>query len=346
MRFNLGNMFQSARIKLTIWYVIFALVVSTIFSLIIYKEITVVLEKQFYLIEQQFKSGAYGFEVTPIPSPFFEKDLEKVNEKLIISLVYLNGFILLFATVAGSFLASKTLEPIESTLENQKRFVIDASHELKTPVTAIKTTIEVTLRNKKLKLVDARSVLLDCLEEADNLHKLITNLLNLARLHDKDTNLKVEKFETSKCITNVVSKFESVATLAEVDIHTHLIFGKIEAEKENFEKIITILLDNALKYTGKKGKIDITSKIKGKYFVLSLSDTGVGIPKKDIPHVFDRFYRVDRSRSKANIDGFGLGLSLAKNIVDNHNGKITVKSKIGKGTTFTTKLPVKQQRKF
>jgi len=115
----------------------------------------------------------------------------------------------------------------------------------------------------------------------------------------------------------------------------------VEADKSSLQKMVVILLDNAIKYTPEKGKVMLSTNQDKRQVLLSVEDTGIGIAKEDLPHVFDRFYRMDQSRSKTNVPGFGLGLSIVKRIVDLHKGSIGVSSAPEKGSTFTVRLPLK-----
>ena len=334
-------MFESARIKLTIWYMVIAMLVSGVFSLIIYKGVTLEIEQRFVRIEQQFRRGERGFTGKMEAAPFFKEDLVQVKHGLLLRLLWVNGFVFLFATTAGYILASKTLKPIEDTLIEQRRFVADASHELKTPITALKTSIEVSLRDKKITLTKARQVLSDSLEDINNLQILTANLLSLARYQKIGNGFTTTKFESKVSVNKAVKKLTPMAKKKKIQLKTKLTKQVIKANQEQFEKLVTILVDNATKYTPKEGKVKVISSTKNKNLVLKVIDNGIGISKKDLPCLYGRFYRVDTSRSKSKAEGFGLGLSVAKKIVNQHCGKISIKSKLGSGTTVTVKLPLK-----
>ena len=253
---------------------------------------------------------------------------------------YRNGVILLFSGVGGYYLAGRTLQPIESALEEQKRFVADASHELKTPLTALQTSIEVALRDKKLNLKNARKILKESLDDIGNLTSLSNNLLILARMQSNDQSLVLQKVEMKNLIEEVIKKFKPMAKKKGVSIKLKTKNEKFRADKNSLFKLMAILVDNAIKYTPKGGKVTISSKKVGKWLEIKVKDTGVGISEKDLPHIFERFYRANSSRSKTDTDGFGLGLSIAKRIVELNKGTIKVESKVGKGSTFAIKLPL------
>lgn len=271
---------------------------------------------------------------------YFIEDLNQARQRVLLILIYANGAILIFSGLAGYFLAGRTLAPIEKAMEEQKRFVADASHELKTPLTALQTSIEVALRNKKIRLAGSKKVLKESLEDIDGLKRLTNSLLSLAK-YQADNNFTFEKVSIKKLVDNAYKKVEPVAKENKVKVNIDAKDFKISANKESVEKLITILLDNAVKYTKKGGKVSVSVRRNKKHLIIKVTDTGIGIAKKDIPHIYERFYRVNTSRSKVDVAGFGLGLSMAKKIVEMHKGKIDVKSSPGKGSTFTIRLPLR-----
>jgi len=229
-----------------------------------------------------------------------------------------NMWILVLSSGAGYFLAGMTLKPIEEAMEEQKRFISDASHELRTPLTAIKTETEVTLRDKKLDLKSAKKQLISNLEEVEKLKKLTDYLLRI----NKNIADNKEEFDLKEVIQKITLRMK-----IRIELKGQ---AKIVANKMAIEELLTILLDNSVKYGGKNGKISVTIKPH----LIEVRDDGIGIRKSDIPHIFDRFYRADTSRTKNKIEGYGLGLAIAKNIVDSHKGKIEVESEVGKGSVF------------
>lgn len=291
------------------------------------------------------------------PRYFFVEDLEETKRRLILNLLLLNGEILIFSSLAGYFLAGKTLKPIENALEEQKRFVADASHELRTPLTALKTSLEVALRDKKMALADAKNVLEDNLEEVESLKSLSDKLLSLTRYQSNGQNLAFKEVNIREVIQKAVKKVTPLAKEKEIEVklsfdsaphqkvpgsaQDKLSGLKLEGNKESLEEMLLIFLDNGVKYTPKGGRVTIEGQSNKKSYVIKVKDTGIGIAKDELPHIFDRFYRADQSRSKEKVSGFGLGLSLAKKIIEIHKGTVEVASVLGKGTTFTIKLPLK-----
>ena len=351
-------MFRSARLKLTAWYLLIIMLISSAFSLVVYRGITAELERGFRQAELRLRAEELGIRL-PRPMPprpeelrpelrgmtprFFPlEDLEAAKRRVILYLLSINGVILVVSASAGYLLAGKTLKPIEDALEEQKRFVADASHELRTPLTALKTSIEVNLRDEGLS-GQAKQVLRDNLEDVGNLESLTDSLLDLAQDQKDKGDMEFEIVEVNEVIQESLKQMQPLAEKKGVEVKLKIEPKSqlLEADRAYLKKLIIIFLDNAIKYTPKGGSVSIASTPSKKHLTLTIEDTGIGIDEKHLPHVFDRFYRVDTSRSKSEAAGFGLGLSLAKRIIEAHQGSIDVASVIGKGTTFTIKLPLK-----
>jgi two-component system sensor histidine kinase CiaH len=331
-------MFKKARLKLTAWYLAIIMFISLSFSAFIYSSVTLEIQNRFSIIERRLELRPDGFGPPSGQVEYFIEDLEASRNRILLVLLYTNITILFFSAVAGYFLAGKTLTPIEKSMEEQRRFVADASHEFRTPLTSLQTSIEVALRDKKMDLNDAKDVLKGSLGDIENLTSLSNYLLGLARFQNNSLS------KASLNIKDVVKKVEKqIAPIAK----SKNIFLKVESDnikivgnEESLEKLVTIFLDNAVKYTSQGGKVTLLTKKDRRYLLINVKDTGIGISKKDLPHIFERFYRADLSRSKEEITGFGLGLAMAKEIVDLHKGTIDVESQPGKGSTFIIKLPL------
>ena len=224
-------------------------------------------------------------------------------------------------------------------MEEQKRFIADASHELKTPLTALQTSIEVALRDKKIDLKSALFTLKDSLNDVKSMTSLTNDLLSLTRYQQNNLKESFARVNLKDIVETSVNKIRPLGKSKGIQIEFNKDDVFLSGNKESLEKLITILLDNAVKYSQKKKMVNIKYNCKGKYIIIAVSDNGIGIPKEDLPYLFERFYRSDASRSKINTLGFGLGLSIAKSIVNIHNGSIGVESTVGKGSIFTVKLP-------
>jgi signal transduction histidine kinase len=309
--------FTWARLRLTMWFVLIVALISVSFSALMYREYSLELERGFRMAELRFRI-------------LLEDELLSAQNALKLRLMMVNGIILGTTAVAGFFLAGKALAPIEVIMEEQKRFTSDASHELRTPLTTLKSEIEVALRDKQLTLSEAKTLLQSNLEEVDKMQNLTNYLLALSR-YEKSQSIIKRKIDIAEIAERVVRKYKErvVATLKPTIL---------QANEVSIEELLTILLENAVKYTPSSGSIHLSVAPRGRMGEIKVSDTGVGIPRSQIPHVFDRFFRADTSRSTS---GYGLGLSIAKSIVDAHEGTIRVQSRLSKGTTFTALLPRK-----
>jgi len=350
-------MFKSARLKLTGWYLLIIMLVSVFFSTVIYLGTVRELEGGFRRAELRLRAEQLDI---PLPERFPERpedlplrlreapprffsaeDLQTTKKRLGLNLLLINGAILGISAVVGYFLAGKTLKPIEESLEEQKRFVADASHELRSPLTALKTSMEVALRDKKMSLAEAKKVIKSNLEDIDSLQFLSNNLLSLANFQSNSHNLVFREIDIAEVVKNAYRKILPLAKEKNIEIRIEVRKQILPANQESLEEMMVIFLDNAVKYTPSGGKVSINTKTNKKHLLIEIKDTGIGIDPKDLPHIFDRFYRADASRTKEKVAGFGLGLSLAKRIIEIHKGSVEVASILGKGSNFIIRLPLK-----
>lgn len=319
-------MFETARFKLTAWYLLIIMVISCAFSLVIYRETAREVERG--LRAQQVRIWAQqGFFAPPFANIDADQDLltEELGQlRLVLFLANLG--ILVVAGGAGYFLAGKTLTPIETMLEEQKRFVADASHELRTPLTAIKTEIEVAARNKSLDLIGAKKLIKSNLEEVNKMQSLSDYLLQLSRYQSNAFKLPAEEVDLQGVVSRAVDKLEPIAKMRGVVIKLDIAPVRVSGNKDSLVELVGILLDNAIKYSQPKKQIIVAVEPAPGGANVSVQDFGTGIKASDLPHIFDRFYRADSSRGKSLTPGYGLGLSIAKSIVDLHKGKISAQS--------------------
>jgi len=349
-------MFKSARLKLTIWYLLIVTLISVFFSALIYFGTVRELERGFRWGEARLKAKELNlslpryfsgrFEDLPPrlregkPRFLLEEDLQSAKKRLFFRLLALNGFILFFSAGLSWFWAGKTLRPIEQALEEEKRFVADASHELRTPLTALKTSMEVALRDKKITAGKAKEIIKENLEEVESLVSLSNKLLSLARYQRNGKNFVFGKLEIKELVDEAVKKISSLAKEKRIEIKVDVEKQIFWGEKESLLEMLLAFLDNAVKYTPSGGQVLISSRVIKKWLEIGIKDTGRGIAKEDLPHIFERFYRTDYSRTKEETGGFGLGLPLAKEIIEIHKGTVKAESVLGKGTTFTIRLPL------
>ncbi|MBU1104671.1 HAMP domain-containing histidine kinase [Candidatus Parcubacteria bacterium] len=331
-------MFKKARLKLTAWYLVIIMVISISFSFALYGILQTEIHRFAILqrgrFERRYSPSPLGF------SPAIDADLvEGLNRRLIFSLIVINTGIFIVSAGLGYFLAGRTLRPIKKMLEDQNRFISDASHELKTPITALKTSLEVGLRDKNLTLAKAKELVAENLSDVNRLQKLTESLLSISNFQSNANLSNLTNLSLDEILETAKKQTSSLARIKKIKVKLEKTDQKIFGDKNSLAELFVVLLDNAIKYNRKGGNVDITFKNTANMAVAEISDSGIGISKEDLPHIFDRFYRADSARSQENHNGFGLGLSIAKQIVDNHHGKIVAESEIGKGSIFSVYLP-------
>ena len=227
--------------------------------------------------------------------------------------------------------------------ERERRlFVSNVSHELRTPLTSVKSYLE-ALDEGALSEPVAPDFIKVSLDETNRMMRMVTDLLHLSRIDNASSHLDVELINFTAFITFILNRFDKMRGPDEEKkyelVRDYPITSVwIEIDTDKMTQVIDNILNNAIKYSPDGGKITVTMKTTDDQMILSISDQGLGIPKQDLPRIFDRFYRVDRARSRAQ-GGTGLGLAIAKEIIKQHKGFIWAKSEYGKGSTFTIVLP-------
>lgn len=232
----------------------------------------------------------------------------------------------------------RMLERLQGSFERERRFTADASHELRTPLTGIKGRIEVTLSTERIP-AEYMDTLRDLEQEVNRLIRLTSDLLFLARLDEGQLQLQGSTENISDLLEAIVEQLQSAAGGKGIRIITDIppdLF--IYADTDHLIRLFLNLLDNAIKYTPSKGQITITAKREADEVLVTIADTGPGISAENLPHLFERFYRVEADRSRKT-GGVGLGLAIAHEIASWHGGNIKVESESGRGTTFTISLP-------
>ncbi len=344
-------LFQSARLKLTAWYVAIIMVVSLSFSAFVYQSVISEVSRGFRLHALRNSASINATpdwivvrrdpETIDLENQIIKADtnlFEEIRLRIIVQLGVVNAVILIGSALAGYFLAGKTLHPIEEMVLDQRRFIGDASHELRTPLTAMKTEIEVALRDKKMSLTDAKELLCSNLEEVDKMQSLSNYLLALNRYESGEKELPMKSIQLKKVVERQIEKLKHLAESKKIVVNQELQDVSVRANETSMEELVSILVDNAIKYTPVEGNILVSVRKAKGLVVFQVKDSGIGIKASDIPYIFNRFYRADTSRAKEKIDGYGLGLSIAKSIVEMHGGRIDVRSEIGKGSAFTVTL--------
>lgn len=227
--------------------------------------------------------------------------------------------------------------------ERERRlFVSNVSHELRTPLTSVKSYLE-ALDEGALYEPVAPDFIKVSLNETNRMMRMVTDLLHLSRIDNATSHLDVELINFTAFITFILNRFDKMRSQEQEKkyelVRDYPITSVwIEIDTDKMTQVIDNILNNAIKYSPDGGKITVSMKTTDDQMILSISDQGLGIPKEDLPKIFDRFYRVDKARSRAQ-GGTGLGLAIAKEIIKQHNGFIWAKSEYGKGSTFTIVLP-------
>jgi two-component system sensor histidine kinase CiaH len=236
------------------------------------------------------------------------------------------------------YFANRSIAPVKEAFDKQKRFIADASHELKTPLAVINTNADVLLANRDDTIREQAKWLHHIKSETERMKTLTNDLLYLTEIDDTREKMLYAPFNLSEAVESVILTMEAVIFEKNIElsyeIEPELVMS---GNGEQIKQVVMILLDNAIKYAGSQGLIILALKKRATDIQLAVTNTGEGIAPEHLDRIFDRFYRVDRSRSRKQ-GGYGLGLAIAKSIVEQHKGKIYAKSVLGKTTTFYVQL--------
>ena len=265
-----------------------------------------------------------------------DERLEILGFKRVLRMTILVAAIAYLVLAAASYcLIRRMIRPVAEAFDKQKQFIWDASHEMKTPLAVIGANAQVLQdeigENEYLGYISS---------EVTRTNDLLQNLLTLARMDKGSVTAQLEEIDLGRTILSVALPFESNAFEAGREFITDIPDGlRCRADASMIQQLVMILLSNALKYSNEGGSITVKAESRGKYCALLVRNTGAGIAPEDLERIFDRFYRADISHNRE-VEGFGLGLSIAKDIVDAHHGKIWAESTVGSETVFTVLLPV------
>lgn len=344
-------MFSSARIKLTLWYLIIIMMVSMTFSVVIFGMVSREVDRfemmQRTRVERRLREdillpqGAGVFRRFIDEHGMANPELVKETKERILSVLFLaNGSIFILSGWFGYVLAGRTLRPIQKMVEGQNRFISDASHELKTPLASLKIALEVYLRDHKRTSKDADLLVKESIQEVKKLEKLTASLLELAEYEQGEEKLNTEVLSLADMIDGALERTKNIAQQKNIDFKREVTDCKLRGNKKQLDTLLVILIDNAIKYSLESSSITIATSTEKRKLLVRIKDQGIGIGPDDLPRIFDRFYRADSARTRSGSGGNGLGLSIARQIAMKHGGTIHVASKLKQGSTFTLELPL------
>lgn len=331
------------RLKLSATYLVIIMFLCIMFSVIIFNTSSNQISKGLRAPTPQEKQERdEQEEVRLTPNGFVEFErfrddrIDESNNYLRRRLIFMNFYALMLGAVISYLLAKKALEPIEKAMEKQDRFASDASHEFRTPLAAMQSEIEVTLRDKNLNVEEARETLESNLDEVKKMTAISSALLSLA--HSENQSQEFVKYKVSDLVQDSLDE-----CMKDHHDKVHVINDvpgiEVMGEPDQLKRLLSIILDNAVKYCDDDCKINIKTSTLGKNVVIEIADNGVGIDEGEQKFIFDRFFRSDSSRTKVEKSGYGLGLSIAKNIVELHNGQISAHTNVPSGTIIKIVLP-------
>lgn len=331
----MNTLFESATLKLTCWYLAILMVLSLLFSAILFQLASAELRHGLRAPVREVWLESGLFMENEAARNFRETRYEEGISHLIGNLVVMNVVTLVAGGGLSYILARRTLQPIQDAMEAQGRFTSDASHELRTPLTIMQSEIEVGLRDKHATKHTYRDLLASNLDEVHRLRQLSDRLLVLA----SDRDLELGPISLEEVAIEAVSHVVKLAQQKRITVTNDVGPVIVQGNREALADVITILLENAIKYSPEKTAVTLSSSVRNKTAIIQVADQGPGIAQDDLPHIFDRFYRADSSRSRQHVQGHGLGLSIARRIVTQHGGQLSVKNNPHVGAVFTIRLP-------
>lgn len=312
-----SNLFLWARLKLTLIYLVIIASILTAFSVGLYINIS-----------KNIKDSYSDKKKTIISTQY---SIQQADNKVEILLYFGNIALLFFSGGLAFILAGKNLKPIKKAMEKQKRFTADASHDLRTPLAIMKTDCEVMLKKKGISMAEYRELAVSNLEEVNRMSAMVEQLLFLSR-NENIPKQELISISLGRLVEKMTASFKFLAekkniTLIISEISEDYVLGN----KLDLERMLSNILKNAINYTSDNGKVEISVKKINNQIKLSIKDDGIGMEVEDLEHATEAFYKADKTRSEED-GGSGLGLSIVKEIVKNHNGELVIRSEQGIGT--------------
>jgi two-component system sensor histidine kinase CiaH len=321
-----GDLFTSARLRLTVYYLFIMTGVLVVFSAVLYFSFAYVLKDN---VDTQFPDSPDQGDQAIVQTMSDAKDG--------IIVIDLTAFALTF--VLGYSLAGRTLRPIQDALERQKEFSANASHELRTPLAVMKSDSEVALKNPKTSAAELREVVESNLEEINRMSQITENLLRLARFETIKEKAYFSEIELGEFVKDLANRMKSQASQKGILIEVEKVdSGKILGSRDDLVSVISNLIQNGINYNKPNGIVRISVENNKEEIWLIVEDNGFGISEDDLPYVFERFYKADKSHSPDSSSA-GIGLSIVKEIIGKHGGSIEIESALGKGTKISVSFP-------
>lgn len=342
------NPFQEARLILTLWYIAFVLFLVVVFNF-----------GAFYAQEHAFVQPFQGEKTLVVPNPktmtpdtlVFRNmpvngvtkvvNLADVTKQFRLRLLLIDLVIIFFTAIAAYFLSGLTLRPIQRAMKAQEAFAADASHELRTPLSVIAMEIETLKRTEEHLPKPYRNTLESIQEEVKRMTNIVQGLLTIVRNDYGKSQTNHTRFSLSELVEKTGGQMEKLAK------EKHVIYKQeirkevfMKGSEEHIKQLVIILLDNAIKYTPAGKSVELKLAQDKQTAILSVTDTGIGIQSEEKETIFQRFYRSQNKTVQENTEGVGLGLSIAKRIVESHQGQIEVDSVPNEFTIFKITLPI------
>ena len=332
-----NNQFQLTRLRLTAIYAVLLFTVLLISGLITHSVFSSRLEHRVSFRGRPFLPPPQILQID-------REARDQVRQELITSMILVNGTLFIGAVGLSYILAGLTLRPIKEAYERQRRFLSDASHELRTPLAILQTELENELDNTKASNGEKENSQ-SHLEEVQRMSTIVKDLLLISRLDGEDQlSTPKEIVDLKEIITVAVKRLQQYAAKHKIKIISSPLTRTtpltVTANREHLLQAITNIIKNGIDYNQPEGKVTISLKPNKNSVDITVSDTGIGIAEAEIPKLFDRFYRVDQSRSRQ-MGGSGLGLSIVQSVILELNGTVHISSHLGKGTTVTLTFPLK-----
>lgn len=339
MKRRLRRAIGSTTTQLAGTYLLIIMCMSIGFSVVFYNTSSNALGRQVPPNDNMFRQniGQTGDQTPPTEiRDFLNRRAIEGRQDLLLRLIILNSAALIAGGALSYYLARRTLRPIEQAMEAQAQFVSDASHELRTPLAAIRTSNDVALRDSKLTLAKAKTVITENTEEVIKLKQLSDGLLDLAT--NERTSRHLQAVALQDVVSDAINQVIPLAQAKHIAIDDNTAQLMVTSDSAVLSQILVILLDNAIKYSLDHSTIHISTSAKGNTTFLHVRDEGIGIRASDLPHIFRRFYRADTVRGQGSRHGYGLGLAIADTLARSHESRLSVTSELGTGTTFSIRL--------